>query len=68
MLNVESNETNRNNIARNSGTIYLFVLPVPLLYLLHQLISGKLPSDHHDQVLNDIFSTVYIQQTAYHHR
>lgn len=50
---------------RNSGRIN--TLPVPLLYLLHQLISGKLPSDHHDQVLNDILSTVHIQQTSYHH-
>lgn len=48
--------------------IYHLVLPVPLLYLLHQLISGKLPSDHHDQVLNDVLGTVHIQQTAYHHR
>lgn len=52
---------------RNSGTIYHLVLPVPLLYLLHQLVSGKLPSDHHDEVLNDVLSTVYIQQAAYHH-
>lgn len=51
----------------SSGTVDYLVLPVPLLYLLHQLISGKLPSDHHDQVLNDILSTVHIQQTAYHH-
>ena len=42
-------------------------LPVPLLHLLHQLISGKLPSDHHDQVLNDVLGTVYIQQATYHH-
>lgn len=42
-------------------------LPVPLFYLVHQLISGKLPSDDHDQVLNDVLSTVHIQQTAYYH-
>lgn len=45
-----------------------FILPVSLLHLFHQLISGKLPSDYHDQVLNDILSTVYIQQSTYHHR
>lgn len=41
--------------------------PVSLFYLIHQLISGKLPSDHHDQVLNDILRAVHIQQTTNHH-
>ena len=48
--------------------IYHIHLPVPLLYLLHQLISRKLPSDHQDKVLDDILSSIDIQQTAYHHR
>lgn len=48
-------------------TTSLLFLPVSLLYLLHQLISRKLSSDHHDQVLNYILSTVYIQQSTYHH-
>lgn len=42
-------------------------LPVSLLNLIHQLIGGKLPSHHHDQVLDDILSTVHIQQATYHH-
>lgn len=42
-------------------SFYPLVLPVPFLYLVHQLISGKLPSDHHDQVLNNILRTIHIQ-------
>ena len=50
----------------SSELIQLLALPVPLLHFLHQFISGKLPPDHHDQVLDDIFRTVYIQQASDH--
>lgn len=39
--------------------------PVSLLYLFHQFICGELSFDHQDQLLDDVFSTVHIQQTSY---
>lgn len=42
--------------------------PVPFLNFLHQLISGKLSSYHHDQILDDILRAVNIQQPTDHHR
>lgn len=43
-----------------------FSLPVSFFHFSHQLICGELPSHHHDQVLDDIFRTIYIKKPSNH--
>lgn len=43
------------------------VVPVPLLHLSHQFVSGELSSDHQDQTLNDVLRTVHVQKPSNHH-
>lgn len=43
-------------------------VPVPLLHLSDQLVSGELSPDDQDQALDDILRAVHVEQTANHNR
>lgn len=45
-------------LVRRSGG---FFLPISFLHFSYEFIRGELPSDHHDQVFNHVFSTIHIQ-------
>jgi len=46
--------------------VMVFSLPISFFHFSHQLICWELASNHHDQVLNDIFRTIHIKKPSNH--